>query len=316
MKKANNYVKKLHDKLKNKLTKKLQNNSKVLTQKNINDLLKVFKKRNWTKESTVKIQEEFKTINQELDIITNTANTRIEKMSFNFIKTYVKTLYRENKKVTSKFLKKDFIFDERDEKAVKHISKTSSFFVRDNLGKINKSMSQKAQKLIIKGVEDGLSIEAIQKQLNKVIPDGYLKNQKNYFQVVSSNAVAKAQNYSEIYTYEEAQIREYEYFAIMDEATTTYCSQMNGKIFTVKDSITRIKEEMTITPEDMLEKRPFVRQTKDKTSKQTNYSVKIDESIINIGNSKEAMDMEVIKGYGLNLPPSHHNCRSTIIPII
>jgi len=309
------YIKQTYDILYRRLTNKIMRNTRVLTTQNEKDIIRELKRYNYTKMTTGQLTAIMNSFETLFNRSTEENNTKIENMSFNIIHSFSQALFKRNKTITAKLLNTKTSWDQKDQNVVKHISSTSSFFIKDNMGTINKSMSSKAQKIIQKGLDKGLGINTIRRALEKEITGSYSKNQKKYFEVVASNAVAKSQNYSEIMTYGQAGVEFYEYTSVLDEATTNYCQFMNGRRFSVAAGVNRIDEEMGMTGEELLEKSPFVRQTAAR-DKSINFKVKVNNNTINIGNSKTGVNMSMIESYGLNLPPAHHRCRSTLLPVL
>jgi len=274
------YIKQTYDILYRRLTNKIMRNTRVLTTQNEKDIIRELKRYNYTKMTTGQLTAIMNSFETLFNRSTEENNTKIENMSFNIIHSFSQALFKRNKTITAKLLNTKTSWDQKDQNVVKHISSTSSFFIKDNMGTINKSMSSKAQKIIQKGLDKGLGINTIRRALEKEITGSYSKNQKKYFEVVASNAVAKS-----------------------------------GRRFSVAAGVNRIDEEMGMTGEELLEKSPFVRQTAAR-DKSINFKVKVNNNTINIGNSKTGVNMSVVESYGLNLPPAHHRCRSTLLPVL
>jgi len=140
-------------------------------------------------------------------------------------------------------------------------------------------------------IEAGLSRGEAGKAL-KGIFGNTVNRPDHYWRGLAANATTRARNFGAVKSFEEAGFASLEVVAVMDEATSEICQEMNGKIFKVELASKQRDDLMAAEdPEDVKKIAPWP---------------KLDDIE---GKDPEALAAEA----GVVLPPYHYHCRTVVV---
>lgn len=83
------------------------------------------------------------------------------------------------------------------------------------------------------------------------------KNVKGRYRMVTENAIMKARNFSQVLSYEELKITEYQIVAIVDNKTSNICRALNGQVFETKEAISYVKEVFSTPVYEVADRFPW-----------------------------------------------------------
>lgn len=210
-----------------------------------------------------------------------------------------------------------------DREVSRLLSRHHTFWVRDRYNQISGPMSERARKIVSRGVSDGLDRYQISRRLEKHFGEGL--KQKGYWQVVAANHVTRARSYSMGSTMQAAGIAQYKIVAILDDRTTHQCLFLHNKILPVSAAVQNATSVMRSSdPEAVMKYQPFIRDKGDRleieypggktarvadiTSRSTGMSPYGPTASFARGMSNSDM-----VDASIGFPPYHHGCRTTII---
>ena len=131
-------------------------------------------------------------------------------------------------------------------------------------------------------------------------PAGWNGTQRQYFEGVSSNASTTARVHGHMNSFTEFGAKKYEILAAGDERTCPVCSQMDGKVFTVKQGASVMSAEMAAkNPSGAKAAHPW-------------YSEKELQKISTGSGHVSAKDSQALAAAGFSTPPFHFRCRCTV----
>lgn len=130
--------------------------------------------------------------------------------------------------------------------------------------------------------------EAALKQFNKQFGDT-IKLEAWKIRRIIDTSVNKLRNYAQVHYLDQAMVDEFEIIEINDNLTCDYCSQMDGKVFSVTTAKNKIQRETNNAPENVSTISPFI------------TNLKIDEV--------KSMSADELQNAGYDVPPYHCHCR-------
>lgn len=213
-------------------------------------------------------------------------------------------------KATNKVMAQDFStktrFNAKDKKALDFMSRQQNFFVK---GHFNDRVSVGLQNKIRRGFDSGMSMAQLAEHLYNSAENTILKGSKNYLQLVSSATVNTARSYSNLVSFQDAGVVQFEIVAVIDEVTSFVCKHiMNGRTFTVEVALKRFENLMSAnTPEEYKRLMPWCEERN--TDKGRIYRV-------NNFDFDETITDEALEQANFSTPPFHGNCRTTMIATV
>jgi hypothetical protein len=132
------------------------------------------------------------------------------------------------------------------------------------------------------------------------VPKTFNGTPEHYFSSLAGTVRNRASNYGAIATFEEAEVKRYVISAVMDKRTSVICTFMNGRSFSVKSARRLIDRTMEAdNPDAVREISPWVSSARAK----------------DIAGEGDAGSQEAaLDAAGMNLPPYHGKCRTTVVP--
>lgn len=221
-------------------------------------------------------------------------------------------------------------FTQADQKLVDAVSDIG-VFVGNRLNSQADRLTEQLKRKIKEGVKLGLRSDEIAKDLKALVSDLGIEQDLGYWTVVANNALNTARQYGLMSGFARAGIEKYEWSSVMDERTTPICRYLDGKIFNVSDGLRafdRIKDLKDQDPRAVATVLPFVRERVNSAGileyrvagRRSSLVVSVIEDARGKkdvrGVFEDGMDIEALVSNGLLLPPIHHLCRSTVLPVL
>lgn len=109
----------------------------------------------------------------------------------------------------------------RDEAAAQFVANFQGFWVKNTAGKVSRTLTERARKIIADGVQKGWGTKEIRDALNEKVA-GFAKR-AGYADAVANSFAARARTYAAVATYQDAGVDLYQIMAVLDERTTDIC---------------------------------------------------------------------------------------------
>lgn len=203
------------------------------------------------------------------------------------------------------------------------LTRFHSFWVRNQYGNVSNHLSVQAQRIVERGIRDGLGREGIAERLGNKMRGGL--EMPGYWKTVSSNAIAQSRSYSTGASMRAAGIAQYRYVGVGDDRQTEVCNFVDGKIMSNGDAMGRLDRMLSApTPEEVMDTSPMARQNEDSVYyKYTDGSRRTLFDVItphggsggSPGVYANALSNEDLAAAGLGYPPLHHQCRTTVVAV-
>lgn len=216
-----------------------------------------------------------------------------------------------------------------DERAARELIRSQANFITDQLGFRRQNFSAQARRIVTDGLERGLGRKAIADQLRSKLTASTLRQSASYWQVISSAFVNRARTTSSLLSFKEAGLERYIFEAVLDEATTEVCRFMHDKTFTVDSGLKRLDSVRgERDPDKVKAALPWVRERTDSKGRDVMAFDREDGTQQSIGVIKEpafgeadkigtytnTMSDKSLEKNGIQMPPLHGLCRSTVVP--
>lgn len=204
----------------------------------------------------------------------------------------------------------------KNKRAITALRESTSIFFADEYERQGVNFRKRAQKTLADGLDKGFSSREIGAALKTEFAE--VSTNPGYWQVVASNHVSRARSFSSLATYAENGITQYQIVAVKDERTTEICIMLDGKIFSVQsglDNLDRFEDAKDL--DEVKRVSPFLTVSKDLTKIRT-PSGKVVASRSDPGkswSSGKSLSATGFNNAGINSPPYHHACRTTIVPV-
>ena len=206
---------------------------------------------------------------------------------------------------------------ERDKRTSKSLTTNTSFFVRDGYDNIHDKFSEKARGIVDDSLKKGLSSFEISVKLEKALPSASRKS--GYWDMIAMTFSNRSRTYAMLNSFEEAGIESYRFEAVLDEATSKICQFMHGTVFSVPRNTRRIEQVVADDdPTIVKDLQPWMSQGRDEKGQQILYfnkgGARTKVAEIRGDGFSNALSPAALDAVGVNMPPLHGHCRSTIIP--
>lgn len=209
--------------------------------------------------------------------------------------------YKKTKRVLSRRARLPYTFIRPDEVAIARVNKYQNIFIGDHY---KDDVTRQVHNVIKKTIEETrtLSRQQIAARLTKQMPE-YVA-QKGYFQVVTGQVLNNSRSYSSMRFYTQARIDRYEILAVLDERTSEQCKFMSGQILEVERTLKKYTEYDSARTVDEV--------------KSVNPWIDLSGGILSVAGKVLTPQMtgEDLQGLGLNAPPYHGRCRTTVVPVL
>jgi SPP1 gp7 family putative phage head morphogenesis protein len=206
-------------------------------------------------------------------------------------------------------LSKSFRFPYR--RTATNLTRHHGFYVRNQYGRISPVLSRRVRTIIERGLKNNRTIQQITRDIKTETRDGL--KMKNYWRIVSSNAVARSRNYSMVKTFQNAGYNYYKWTSVIDKRTTPQCVFMHDKLIPIGPAIQNTERSLEDdNPETTYSHTPFIDYDGNEISvTQRNGKRNILARRSNNGRMISMLSSNIV-GRGVTLPPAHMLCRSSV----
>lgn len=211
-----------------------------------------------------------------------------------------------------------------DVRAIERISAQQGWWVRDEWGNRSDRLTRDGQKIVRRGLGQGLGRDEIGQELRAGLPGMWQKYGQSYARMNAGMAVSRARSFSEISTYQSAGIDSYEIVAVIDEATSDICRALDGQIISVGRASALLDQQLSLAqPEDIRQVAPLCQQVNrgGKNIIETQNGVEIAEvkrsgvGIVNDRGTNSYSRMgDQLADASVGMPPYHFSCRTCTVP--
>lgn len=223
-------------------------------------------------------------------------------------------------------------FDKTDRRVSQHVMAGQKNYIKDQYGRHAPAFSRAGNKIVADGLERGLRTEAITADLMAAAAKVGINRPESYWRVSSFAWTSRARNMTQLNNFERAGIEKYTFSAVVDERTTDICRALDGKVWTVQSALRNYQlVEESPRFDAVKEYQPWVRVRKGAEEGTKEMFVKYpDGREVGVGTVVQSAVGQkdqhgtfrgvaaesTLADMGLNTPPLHGRCRSTIIPDI
>ena len=210
-------------------------------------------------------------------------------------------------------LKVDPVFSLRNEEAITAIRGTTSIFFPSEYEAQAVRFRRRAQDTIASGLEEGLGRREIASELREEFSEAALH--ESYWETVAAVHVNRARSFSSASTYAGAGVTKYEVLSVLDERTTKVCRMMDGKILSVESALGSFDafEGARSLVEVRERTNPFMRVRGDGIFLPDGTRT---ATIGPKGGFSNTLTPTQLNGAGVNMPPYHFRCRTTVVPVM
>lgn len=205
----------------------------------------------------------------------------------------------------------------------RQMSQHHEFFVKDRYGNVSQSMTEQAKRIVADGLAQGRRSREIARELEINLRQSL--RMRNYWNIVSSNHVSRARNYSHGAMMQAAGILRYKYEAVLDEATTETCLMLHGREMMVGDCMALQEKLLASNKPSSLERyQSFA--TKDGDAIMVDMPDGSRRTIGEIvtpgagtgspGRYRNVSSSSDLVSAAVGFPPLHHACRTTMVAVV
>lgn len=233
-------------------------------------------------------------------------------------------------KATKEALHRQFLprigtsLEQRDVAAVRRIAEQQGWWVRDEWGVRSDRLTRDGQRIVRRGLAQGLGRDEIGRDLRRALPDMWQKYGQSYARLNAGMATSRARSFSEVASYQAAGIASYEIVAVIDERTTDICRALDGQIISTNRAAALLQQQTRLSrPEDIRDVAPLCREVERDGKRyvetahgaeiaevqRSGYGVRDDRGT----NSYSRMGDQLADA-SVGMPPYHFNCRTLTVP--
>lgn len=173
-----------------------------------------------------------------------------------------------------------------DERAIAFVQENGCFWIGEFYAQIQPEIQASIEEALVLGLDSAALSEQLKENVGKVLGNSHYE----YWDIAASAMLVRARGFGNVFGMEEAQIKEYEIFAMLDEGTCQICKEMDGRRFAVAEAAKACRRVMEMTdPKEIKEAMPWMRDPPTGVS------------------SKKLI------AQGKMLPPFHARCRCDIV---
>ena len=218
-----------------------------------------------------------------------------------------------------------------DEKIAQYVVKSQSAFVTDAYGARSVAWSERSRATVARGMNEGLGRADIAQSLSRMAGAAELARGEPYWRIVSAAFMNRARIGTQVSALSQAKVDRYKFIAVMDERTSEICRLLDGTIWSVPRAMETLNHSMKAeSPEDIRINQPWVRTGKNEDGKSILYYLNRDGSrrvVADVlkpglgrrdarGEYKIRMNPREMESGGIQLPPIHELCRSTVSTLV
>lgn len=214
-----------------------------------------------------------------------------------------------------------------DERIARFVRESQGNFVRDEYGRRQVAFGERAREVVASGLEAGLGRDDIAEALSADLGAAGLGRNVGYWQTIAMAFANRGRTYAQLSAFQDAEVDEYRFEAVMDEVTSKICRFMHGRVFSVKRALERFDDvERLRDPEAIKDVQPWVQVGGDEEGNQVLFYERggrrhvvaqvhepEEDAPEDTPRYSRALSEEALEAAGLAAPPLHGRCRSTIL---
>ena len=215
-----------------------------------------------------------------------------------------------------------------DAKIAAFVRRSEGLFIRDQYGRRQDELAQRARDTVATALEQGLGRDDIAAELARKLGP-VVSRGLPYWQVVAMSFANRGRTYAQLAAFEDAGIERFRFEAVLDQVTSSVCRFMHGREFTVERAMERFDEvERATDPAQIADLQPWMRTGVDEDGHQVLFYeragqrhpvARVEESAVGIsdrtGRYTHALTDDQLEAAGLTTPPLHGRCRSTLVTV-
>lgn len=158
-------------------------------------------------------------------------------------------------------------FARPDRIAVRRIASQMPFFITGDYARRAGAWEERdARAIIARGLRRGLEEREIAKALHTALAQRVTGRSEQYYRMLANVSVGRASSYGQLTGYRDADIRAFEWEAVMDGVTCNVCRFLHGTRFYVQDAIDQFtRAQANADPErGLMEEQPWYREADGK----------------------------------------------------
>ena len=217
-----------------------------------------------------------------------------------------------------------------DRETVDNLPQNQMVYIKDQYGRRADGLDQIARETVASGLERGLGRDDISAEIgNRLSYSGVLRTE-NYWDLIAADFSNKARTCTQLNTFDRAGVQQFEFDAIMDQATSDICRLLHGRRFSVQKSQSKMQKSLSLTdPEQVKNSLPWVQSGTAANGDQILYYerngtrtivARVERSGIGesdrSGSYSSVLSNKALEAAGLPVPPRHGHCRSTIMAVV
>ncbi len=217
--------------------------------------------------------------------------------------------------------------DAVNDEVVKYLRTSESLFVTDYLKRRNAAVAAKIRSIVANALRGGATRAFIVSQIEAAVgPAAILGRSAGYWDVVAGQFANQARVYGSLVAMRDAGVLRYVWNSIMDEATSEYCSMMDGHVFEVSGAL-NIYDRLAASPEAAKQINPWVNRGRGPGGEDILYITDAfghRKALAEIltpstgewdspGEYRQLYTDSQLEAMGVTLPPAHANCRSVVL---
>lgn len=207
------------------------------------------------------------------------------------------------------------------EKAADAAGKNLGNYVRNSNGEIAQRASEAARKIVEAGMKEGITNADLSRRLRQSLEVNYIDRSKAYYDMVAGVHLNRARTHASLGAMTAGGVREFEFVAVRDEVTTPQCRLLHKRRFPVAAALAKMNA--TAGGVDPREETPWIQENAKelyyKKNGEKHVIAEIEESgygvVDGTGKFSNVLSDAKLAAAGVNIPPIHGNCRSTIVPV-
>jgi hypothetical protein len=215
------------------------------------------------------------------------------------------------------------VLNQVDKKVIDAVLDGHGQNVLNRFGRRSLNLSEDAREIVASGLKRGLGREAIAAELAGKLTSA--SQSFNYWRTTANAMANRARSYGSISFMAEAGVQRYTVEAVLDKNTTVQCRFMHGKEFTVQGAQQNFLN--TAATGNVQTSQPWMQMGKDDQGNEVIY-YKDDQgerqNVANVtsnasgkvnqtGSFSKTATNDQLQQAGIDTPPFHGNCRTTII---
>lgn len=219
-------------------------------------------------------------------------------------------------------------FARPDRIAVRRIASQMPFFITGDYARRAGAWEERdARAIITRGLRRGFEDREIGKALHAALSTRVTNRSEAYFRMLANVSVGRASSFGQLTGYRDAEIRAFEWEAVMDGATCNVCRFLHGTRFYVQDALDQFaRAQANADPErGLMEEQPWYREANgsiyvapaERGGKLGSLIATVIQSAVGREDQRGSFRTVLAPGSSgaTQTPPAHGLCRCITVPV-